>query len=262
MPTTFTGLLLLIVLVLPGTAFVAARERRRPTMRRSALRETANVLMASAFFDVLTLGLFGLSRLAWPGRTFDIGALVRGGGPYVREHYLAVMLWGVGLVTFAVALGVLGGLGAGKIGRLHPTSGSGWWFIFENYRPRKDLDVHVALILDDGSRLDGRLLSFNYAVEESLDREVVLGDPIRFANSADTDVTTLDVSAVSVSAHRIVTLMATYMPAGYSDQWKPASEPEEEKPLEEVPTAASSSSSEATEGAQPSDSPSPAAQSS
>lgn len=41
MPTTLTGLLLFVVLLLPGISYVAIRERGTPRQARSAFRETA-----------------------------------------------------------------------------------------------------------------------------------------------------------------------------------------------------------------------------
>jgi Family of unknown function (DUF6338) len=110
MPTTLTGLLLFVVLLLPGIAYVVGRERHTAGQQFSAFRETAIVVAASVSFELIVLVAFAVIRTVWPGNTPDVGALVRNGNAYLRGrnghagHYGQVAIWAVAMLAVSVAL--------------------------------------------------------------------------------------------------------------------------------------------------------------
>lgn len=85
MPTTLTGLLIFIVLLLPGFAYLVGKERNGTERRASPFRETAAVVAASITSELVVLGLFAGIRWQAPSSwTPDVGALIRHGGTYLR----------------------------------------------------------------------------------------------------------------------------------------------------------------------------------
>src|SRR5215472_17558394 len=148
MPTTLTGLLLFIVLLLPGFAYAVGRERYGPERHPSAFRETAAVVVTSVISEIAVLILFALARSFWPSVTPDVGKLVRGGSAYLRANYREFAIWGIGLLALAV---VLAYAASTPVGRKAAASvpflfakeqgGSAWWQLFRVQV--KDRDVWV-----------------------------------------------------------------------------------------------------------------------
>ncbi|MEU9499689.1 DUF6338 family protein [Streptomyces sp. NPDC048196] len=62
MPTTFTGLMLLVVLLLPGLTFAVVRERQGSERRPTPFRETGTVVFCSVLTELVTLDV----RIIWP----------------------------------------------------------------------------------------------------------------------------------------------------------------------------------------------------
>jgi uncharacterized membrane protein len=57
-PTTLTGLLLFVVLLLPGFAYLVGKERHGTERSLSPFRETVAVVAASITSELVVLGLF------------------------------------------------------------------------------------------------------------------------------------------------------------------------------------------------------------
>ncbi|PPF29182.1 hypothetical protein C5D07_13985 [Rathayibacter tritici] len=66
-PTTVTGILLLIVLLLPGFLFITFREQHRPTRRLSTFRETSVVLAATTVSYIVPLVVVIAVAVVVPG---------------------------------------------------------------------------------------------------------------------------------------------------------------------------------------------------
>jgi hypothetical protein len=84
MPTTLTGLLLFVVLLLPGFAYAVGKERNGTGQQLTPFRETAAVVAASISFELIVLAIFAVIRALLPSLTPDIGALIRNGPSYLR----------------------------------------------------------------------------------------------------------------------------------------------------------------------------------
>ncbi|MEV0148131.1 MULTISPECIES: DUF6338 family protein [unclassified Nonomuraea] len=65
MPTTISGLLLLVALLFPGFAYIISRDRAGAERRVSAWRETTSVVVVSVVADLTVLVLFLVLRTLW-----------------------------------------------------------------------------------------------------------------------------------------------------------------------------------------------------
>lgn len=79
MPSSFLGLVLFVVCLVPGFVYAAARDLHLPERTSSAFRESTRVVLAGLAFDGIALAVFALIRTAAPGLTPDTGRLVREG---------------------------------------------------------------------------------------------------------------------------------------------------------------------------------------
>jgi hypothetical protein len=113
MPTTLTGLLLFVALLLPGFAYVVGKERNGTGQQLTPFRETAAAVAASISFELIVLAIFALIRILWPSQTPDVGALMRDSRSYLlgssghAGHYGQVALWATGMLALSVFLAYL-----------------------------------------------------------------------------------------------------------------------------------------------------------
>jgi len=223
MPTTLTGLLLFVVLLLPGFAYLIGKERHGTERRLSPFRETVAIVAASVTSELVVLVVFAIIRSLWSSLTPDVGALIRNGGVYLRGnhgshgHYGTIAAWGVGLLAAASLLAYLATVP--KIRRIsekllgpypHDSTVSAWWILFERWKQNRSIEV--ICILDDGSSVRGGFASFNTAADDSPDRDLILQSPIYYAPTGEEEEF-YDVSAVCVAARDIVTMFVNYVDA-------------------------------------------------
>ena len=222
MPTTLTGLVLFVVLLLPGFAYVTGKERHTTGQRLSPFRETAAVVAASVSFELIVLVLFAVIRSLLPSHTPDIGALIRDGGGYLRGHgrqvghYGQVAIWAAGMLALAAALAygatlpAMRKLGGKILGPYpHQSAASAWWLLFESWPTGQD--IHVGCVLDDGSYVEGRLGSFSREADDQPDRDLILSEPIGYRPPGADELTPYQGNAVCFSAGRIVAMFVTYV---------------------------------------------------
>jgi hypothetical protein len=217
-PTTLTSLVLFLILLLPGFAYVIGKERNGTGQQATSFRETAAVVAASVSVEILVLGLFAIIRTAWPTGTPDVGALIREPGAYLRGigphpgHYALVALWGAGLLGVSVALAYLAALpGMRTVLGSYPHSStiSAWWLMLDTWEEGRD--IQLGCVLDDGSYVEGYLGSFSTVADDQPDRDLVLSAPIKYrARGEDEPSVYGNWALVSVSASRIVALFVRY----------------------------------------------------
>jgi len=105
MPTTLTGLLLFVALLLPGFAYLVGKERHGTEWHTSPFRETVAIVAAGVTSELAVLGLFAAVRATFPSWTPDVGALIRhGGGTYAISHYRS--LTALGLILLGASTGL------------------------------------------------------------------------------------------------------------------------------------------------------------
>ncbi len=217
MPSSFTGLVVFVLLLAPGFVFAAQHERRAPRRRRSAFGETVLVGLTSFLCDVAALLVFAVLRAALPDHTPDIGRLVREGRDYFDANYASIAWWAVGLLALACAFAFVLGRWPPKFAPIFANDiafRSAWWDLFEQY---PDSTVYVGCELNDGSYLGGELFTYNSDEDETVDRELALSAPIVYQAPGDDPVELEDVGAVSVSARQIKFMTVTYLPIGDGD---------------------------------------------
>lgn len=217
MPTTLTGLLLFVVLLLPGFAYLVGKERAGTERRSSPFRETVAIVAASVAAELVVLTI---TAPIWT-RHLDITRLVRDPDQYWKCAPGPLAAWAVAILLGATGLAyvttwpVVRALPArllpqrlqDKFTYPHPSSVSGWWLLFEYYE--KDRPKHVGLVLDDGSFVSGTRLSFNNDASDSPDRDIILVAPLLYRPSGADEAKPYPASTVSVSARRIVTMFVS-----------------------------------------------------
>jgi hypothetical protein len=222
MPTTLTGLLLFVVLLLPGFAYLVGKERHGTERRLSPFRETVAIVAASVTSELFVLTVFAVIRTLWPSITPDVGALVRNGGVYLRGsqghhgQYADVAIWGLGLLVAAVVLAYLAT--SQKIRRRlewltgrypHDSTVSAWWILFERWRGTRK--VEIVCMLDDGSCVRGQFGSFNTSADDSPDRDLILKKPLYYRPPGPTSKEVpYGAAAVCCPASRIVEVFVNY----------------------------------------------------
>jgi hypothetical protein len=255
-PTTLTGLLLFVVLMLPGFGYLVGKERHGTERRLSPFRETVAIVAASVTSELIVLLLFASVRAVWPSITPDVGALVRNsstylrGGPAESGHYRTVAAWGVGMLIAASLLAYLAT--DPKIRRLaervtgpypHDSTVSGWWILFERWAGTRRIEL--VCMLDDGSCVRGQFGSFNTSADDSPDRDLILQRPIYYRppGSGSQEVP-YPAAAVCCAASRIVALFVNYfepnqqvltrLPEVTATVEEPVASPSEEAPMQEA----------------------------
>jgi hypothetical protein len=229
MPTSLTGLLLFVVLLLPGFAYLVGKERRGTERRTSGFRETVSVVAVSVISELFVLVV---SYPFW-SQDIDVGRLVRDTDRYWECHYATLVTWALGILlaatVLAYALTWMRGRRPpprarrfaskhrvltwparflwGQITGIHPSTMSAWWWMLEGIHA--DKFKRVVLELDDGSCVSGTQVSFNTDANDTEDRDIVLMAPIKHRPAGKEMYTDSEESMVCVSARRIVTMFVT-----------------------------------------------------
>jgi hypothetical protein len=222
-PSDLTGLLLFVIVLLPGFAYNAVRARRRPDQQLTALQETVIIVTASLAALTAAGVVFAIIRALLPGVTPDVRAALFSTHAYLQAHYVRTTWWAAGLLAFAI-LGGMGVAGAqesqwlrrnrylrGLAAPPDPSTQSGWWIAF---RPGLDAghEVHVGCTLDDGSYVSGRLRSYSQVAEDTADRDLVLRAPIKVRPRGVAGAYEVqNVTVMTISARHIVTMAVTYV---------------------------------------------------
>ncbi|MGA4900590.1 DUF6338 family protein [Streptomyces griseoincarnatus] len=209
MPTTITGLALLLVLLLPGLTYAFVRERKGSERRLTPFRETGAVVFCSVLTELAALALFAVMRGLRPDLTPDVGRLIREGSTYARIHYVELAWWAGGLLLLACVFAAL--IAALIGGRPHSSATSAWWIMFEKWYPGEN--PIVGCTLEDGSYIEGQQASFNVSSDDSPDRDLVLVHPLKYRAPGATETHDLPWGMACISARRIVTMLVSYPPA-------------------------------------------------
>lgn len=189
MPTTLTGLLLFVVLLLPGFAYLVGKERAGTERRTSPFRETVSIVAASVTTELVVV----IASAKWWTGSIDVNAFIIDPGGYWRNNPALVAKWGLGLLAAST-------VGAyvftwPRVRRFvnwitrsqypHPSTVSSWWVLFEEtpsrlkvkYK-RDDLIARAACYMSDGSMVEGTVKDFNQLADEIPDRDLILEAPI------------------------------------------------------------------------------------
>lgn len=225
-PSDLTGLLLFVILLLPGFAYNSVRARHRPDRHLTSLRETVVAVAASVAALIATGVLFAIIRALFPAVTPDVRAALFSTHAYLQAHYAQTAWWAIAFLAAAI-LGAIGVAEAQESQWLSrppdPSTQSGWWIAFDSGVNAKD-EVHVGCTLDNGSYVSGRLHSYSQVAEDIPDRDLVLRAPIKVRPRGAAEASEIDkVTLMTISARHIVTMVVTYV----KPEAKPEAKPEE-----------------------------------
>jgi hypothetical protein len=214
MPSTLTGLLIFVALLVPGFVHYTWRRRTVPLRPDSTLVETANLVTVSLLANVLALGLFGIGRAVRPNVFLDPRELIRSPGEFIADNLLAASITGVGLLVTAV------GIAWAIAARVRPISkvaswftpaivdAPGWFHVFESATPEQY--VHVGCTLAEGGYISGIVDWYSTEVEESDHRSLVLAPPFHRV-TGEGEVETSAVERIVLSARDIRVMEVTYL---------------------------------------------------
>ncbi|MEU0878453.1 DUF6338 family protein [Lentzea sp. NPDC005914] len=219
MPSTLTGLIIFVLLLVPGFVFQRRRARDRPAAEETALQEALTILFTGLLLDGIGLAAVGGLWWAIPGSGVDVSKLVLSPTAYLAAHPVRLMGWSAAVLALAIAVGYLAAgrrvqavvrRSARRAASSEPHA-SAWWLLFEEHPP--EVPVHVGCYLSDGGYLSGRLHSYSRVGKESGDRELTLRDEITYREPGEASATRVlhNVGAVSVSARNIQFLTVTYL---------------------------------------------------
>src|SRR4051812_16541708 len=97
-PTGAFGVLLFVVLLLPGFLYRRLRDEAEPDDRpKTQLRETVSIVSASLVALAVVFLVFAVLRIVFPAETPDVGQLLFHPQRYLEKHYAMVAWWGIGL---------------------------------------------------------------------------------------------------------------------------------------------------------------------
>lgn len=210
-PTTVTGILILLVLLLPGFVFVTFREQHRPTRRLSTFRETSVVLAATTVSYAVPLLLVVCLALLVPPARAELGSALVEPLDYWRLHPFRTLAMG-GLVL-VVGATVAAFLGSSRSALLSGTrGGSAWWEVFGtgSTLAAGTATTQVTATLEDGSEITGVLHSWSRDGEDGPDRDFVLVDPLWIQPPGRSEVRRLEAESIVISARRLRYLSARY----------------------------------------------------
>ena len=219
MPTTLSSLLIFVVLLLPGFAYLVGKERHGTERHTSPFRETVAIVAASVASETAVLAMFAVLRWLRPSWTPDVGALIHNGRAYAASHYHSLAAWSFGMLAVATALAYLATVPRVRgwfswlpaVGKYpHHSTVSGWWLLFEDWPGKREAQITCAL--DDGSAVQGFFQSFNTSADDSPDRDLILRRPIRFRPTPESQFRDFNARYACLSARRIVSLFISYLP--------------------------------------------------
>lgn len=201
-PTTFDGLAVLIVALLPGFVFVSLRDRQGPSRTRSAFRETSVVLAVSVTSYIAPV--IGVAIVAWSSADVrrHLEAFLRNPDAFRQHHALPVFTVVVGAIALAAAVAGIAAL-AWRQSNRHDPMASAWWNVFSANEKGDNAVRRVSVHLTDGSLIIGNLKSFSREVTEHGDRELVLQAPMWMQPEKEDDLFEMQAAATLISARSI-----------------------------------------------------------
>lgn len=252
-PSSAVGVLLFVVLLAPGLAYVLRHERVVPARPHTAFREGLRVVFVSLACLLVTGLLAATLRSAFPRNTPNIRGLVQDPLGYWRGHHVQLTWWALAFILFAT---LLGWVSADRrlvelVDRLEGTKAVRWltgahvtditatsaWYRVLKLEAKKHrpTEIQVGAAIDDGTYVQGWLWSFNVDADETQDREVVLSAPLHLTTQ-DGRVHPYGAQLAILSARHIIRLDVVFVKPETAAPVPP--QRESEKPAE-VPAAAS-----------------------
>jgi hypothetical protein len=235
MPSTFTSLIVFVLLIVPGASYVAIRQRRMPHRDRSVFRETVTVAVASLISGTAVLCIGWLVTLLFPSISVNISALIENPKSYLARHYTMIAIW-LSVLTLAASAGASFFAWIANRRPIHPSNLSSWGVLFDldsswvsgtrkkrvywwmrfipkssRQRDQRKKTIQIECQLEDGTRIIGFFGSANTHSEDLADRDLILHPPIKIRLPDAPEYKEQNVSAACVSARRISTMLVSYL---------------------------------------------------
>ncbi|MDG4787657.1 DUF6338 family protein [Micromonospora sp. WMMD1102] len=224
-PSSVLGLVVFVLLLAPGLAYVLCHERVVPTQPHSAFRETLRVVFVSVGCLIVTSIAFAGIRSVLPEHTLDVRGLVQDPTRFAREHHVQIAWWSLAFLTVATAVGVatahlqLSGWRLQRRGnrfvwvnrttRAPLSSASAWDKAMHESVPHGH-SAYAGAQLDDGSYISGYVASHSPIPQETENRDLLLVAPkMRMKDGTDK---ALPAAMTVISSRHIVRLDVTHVP--------------------------------------------------
>lgn len=208
-PTTITGFVIVLLLLLPGFVFVTFRERHQPSRKLSVLRETSTVFAATTVAYVAPALIAVVTSVFWPDLRGTFASLLSSPEKYGAEHPFRLLALIAAFVLLASAASYF--LGTKMMTKFVPgAGGSAWWLLFEQEAPKGTVSIQASATLQDDTVVTGTLHSWSRDAADHQDRDMVLRSPIWIQAPKARKPYELDSQALSVSAREIRFLSVRY----------------------------------------------------
>lgn len=213
MPSSLAGLLIFVMLLVPGFVHHTWRRRTVPLRPDSPLLETANLVTISLVADVTALALFGVARWVRPSAFLDPADFLAAPRQFFIDHLGAASRTAVGLLFLAT---LIAWLIAARVPPLRWVATRfdpaivdvpAWYEVFEAL---DDKYVHIGCSMKGGGYISGILAWYSTDTDETDDRSLVLAPPFRRIE-ADGPVDVSMVGRIVLSARDIEAMEVTYL---------------------------------------------------
>ena len=203
MPSTLSGLLIFVYILIPGYCYYAVRRRLTPTRRVTSIVDAANAIFVAMVTNALMLVIYGITQVVpWiREHSPSVVHLLRDSSGYLlhsnaRLAYLGtwatILLIGSSAFATALAFRSVSNPKAQPISPIRKlweryparvVDVSVWDYYFHNLAP-DDSVIYLECHLHDSSYAAGILAWYNTDIDDSPDRDLVLSRPLT-VTSAD-----------------------------------------------------------------------------
>lgn len=192
MPSTPIAVLLYVFMLTPGILFLMRAESHRPRSSRSAFRETALVIVVSAFCAGVVGGFFLLFSIPFPELAEGFSKFIGNPTQTFATHPRRVAFW---MGIFLLATGALGYITGSEaiyrvLDKLVPKNekvflGSAWQKVLQD---DDEYEVMVGIQMKSGVWLQGTFAHHTHTEDDSGDRALVLQGPLSCRNKDATEL--------------------------------------------------------------------------
>jgi hypothetical protein len=179
-PTNASAIVAFFLLTAPGVIFELMRERRRPGLSDSVLREASRIILASTVFTCSAFLVLGLLRILWPSSMPDPGRWLSQGRVYLQTSYEVVFRALFLEIVLAIGFAWVASWLLNRSGRASIRHVSAWYRVFRLRAPRESRPF-VRVRLRTGRIYTGFVSDYSEELA-LLNRELVLEPPISFVN--------------------------------------------------------------------------------
>lgn len=230
MPSSLLGLLIYVYILIPGLCYHVVRRRLIPTQPVTTIVDAAHVIFAAMITNALTLICYSvLQLLPWISEhSPSVVHLLRDPREYLlldNSRLVYVGAWAVVLLTFSCALARISAFWFApnvktrkfgvfsRIWERYPArivDVSVWDYYFHCTAPDGSI-VYLVCHLHDGSYAAGALDWYNTDIDDSPDRDLVLGVPLTVMSADGRELTEKYSERVILSARDIRQIIVTYV---------------------------------------------------